>query len=236
MTDRHEAGLAAVVFDFDGTLVDTEWPIFLGAQAALATFGVDLTDREWAGVVGLSDGEGGWYDTLCLRLGVNISRSAFDIAYEVARAERPSALEAPAEPGAADLVTNLAAEGVRLAVASGSPVSWLEYHLERLGLRHCFESLAGVDRVAGAGKPAPDVYLLACADLGVDPVGCVAIEDSVHGIAAAQGAGLACVAVPSRMTRHTDLTAADLVVEDFSALDLDVLVAVVNAPRNLSLG
>ena len=220
--------LEAVVFDFDGTLVDTEWPIFLGARAAMATFDVDLTDRVWAGVVGLSDGEGGWFDTLCARLEVDLARSEFDVAYDALRADDRSGSDPPAEPGALELVRALERNGVPLAVASGSPVSWLEHHLERLGVRECFSALAGVDRVGGVGKPAPDVYLLACADLRVEPDRCVAIEDSVHGIVAAQAAGLTCVAVPSRITRHTDLSAADLVVDDLVALEPDLLAALVD--------
>jgi len=71
-----------------------------------------------------------------------------------------------------------------------------------------------------AAKPAPDLYLEACAGLGVDPREAVAVEDSPNGIAAAKAAGLRCVAVPNELTRQLDLDRADLVVDSLAEVTL----------------
>ena len=119
------------------------------------------------------------------------------------------------------LVDSLLAAGVPIGVASSSSLEWLDRHLGRLGLRSRFGAVIGADLVGGVGKPAPDVYLRACADLGADPAQSVALEDSAHGVASAKAAGMTAVAVPSRITRFNDFTQADLVVDSVApTLDL----------------
>ncbi|MCU1352999.1 MAG: haloacid dehalogenase [Acidimicrobiales bacterium] len=218
----------AVVFDFDGLIVDTEMPIFLAASAAFRSHGHEVTLEHWSAVVGLADTEEGWYPTLLEILDVDLPRADFDLAY--ATQDRSWRDEQPALPGVVELLDALAAAGVPCGVASGSPVSWLERHLGRLGLRDRFTTLAGVDRVEGRGKPAPDVYVLACHELDADPARTVALEDSAHGVQAARAAGLVVVAVPTALTGFTDLTAADRVVTSLSELTVADLAALVAAP------
>ncbi len=93
----------------------------------------------------------------------------------------------PALPGVAELLDALAEAGIACGVASSSSAAWVEGHLERLGLRRHVGAVATADRVGGRSKPAPDTYLLACADLGARPARSVALEDSAPGIAAGAG-------------------------------------------------
>ena len=214
----------AVVFDFDGLLVDTEWSIYEMAATTFAEFDIDLAVPVWATIVGLA-GESDWWGQLCAANGWDIDRDEWWRRYD--SLDRTFRDHLPALPGVVDLLDGLEAAGVARGIASSSSREWIDGHLERLGLRDRFATVAGVDRT-GVGKPAPDVYLLACADLGADPARSVAVEDSGHGIAAAKAAGLFCVAVPSRITRHTDLSAADLIVASLAELrltDLGRLVA-----------
>ena len=102
-------------------------------------------------------------------------------------------------------------------------MAWLERHLGRLGLLDRFAVLAGADRVGGVGKPAPDSYLLACRELGSDAGAMCRLEDSAHGVTAARAAGMAVVAVPSRITRLTSMTEADLVVSSLTEVSVSVL-------------
>ena len=217
--------LQAVVFDFDGLIVDTEWPIYQSALAAFAELGHELPLEQWATIVGLAEGAGGWYDTLCDRLGIAVERSDFNRVY--ARQDRSGRDALPALPGVVELLDELAAAGIPAAVASSSEVAWLERHLGRLGLLDRFAVLAGVDRVGGVGKPAPDVYRFACAELRARPASSVALEDSAHGVAAARAAGLAVVAVPSRITRFTSLTDADRVIDSLADITVDDLEALI---------
>lgn len=217
--------LAAVVFDFDGTLVDTEWPIFERARAAVATFGAELTDEVWAThAVGVSMGEPYW-DTIAGLLGIDVDEAGFDAAYQAVTHLPPSRDVAPIVPGAADLVDALHAVGTPLAVASGSEREWLEHHLARFGMVDRFALLVGRDHPqVAAGKPAPDLYRVAMSGLGVDPTAVVAVEDTSRGIASARAAGVgAVVAVPSRLTVHHDLTTADVVLEALVEITPDLL-------------
>lgn len=220
--------LEAVVFDFDGLIVDTEWPIYTTAVAVFGEFGHELPLETWATIVGLAEGEGGWYDTLCSRLEVDLARADYDRAYRAQ--DRSDRDRLPTLPGVVELLDALAEAGVPAGIASSSEVMWLERHLRRLGLLDKFGVLAGVDRVGGAGKPAPDSYLLACRELGADPARSIALEDSAHGVAAAHAAGMKVVAVPSRITRFTSLDEADLVVDTLTNLSLADLEALVSGP------
>jgi HAD superfamily hydrolase (TIGR01509 family) len=218
-------GLQAVVFDFDGLIADTEMPIYRTNAAALTALGHDVTVPEWATLIGL--GEADSWAAICALVGTDLDLDAFDAAYQAQ--DRSDRDHIPAADGVVDLLAALASEGMPCGVASSSSASWVEGHLVRLGLRDRFASVATADRVGGRSKPAPDTYLLACEELGADPAHSVALEDSAPGIAAALAAGLTVVAVPSEITRHTDLSAAhgmatslaDLVPEDLARLIAD---------------
>lgn len=224
--------LAAVVFDFDGLMMDSEWAIYESARAAFTRHGHDLSVGAWAGKVGTNDEDDpSWWDRLCEAAGVvDFERELFDVAQRdpVEReALRATLLELPVLPGVEVLIDSLTAAGVPLGVASSSSTAWLERNLDRFGLLHQFGTLAGSDRVGGIGKPAPDVYLLACADLDAEPVRSVALEDSGHGVTAAKAAGMQAVAVPSRITRFNDFGHADLVVGSLAVLTVVDLAALV---------
>lgn len=211
----------AVVFDFDGLILDTETPIYRASADALARLGHDLSVEAWATVVGHGDEDS--FSALCRAVGSDLDREAFDTAY--AAQDRSWRDTQPALPGVVELLDALDVAGVPCAIASSSPASWIEGHLDRLGLGDRFEAIASEDRVGGRAKPAPDTYLLACHDLGVDPARAVALEDSAPGIAAALAAGLTVVAVPSSITRHTDLSAAHATVPSLEHLTLAELGA-----------
>ena len=223
--------LQAVVFDFDGLILDTEWAIFESAQAAFEAHGHTLTVEAWSTIIGTNgDTDTTWWDTVCAAAGVGgFDLALFEAAY--AAQDRSSRDSLPALPGVVDLIEALAASGVPLGVASSSSRAWLDRHLRRLGLLDRFGTLVGADVVGGIGKPAPDVYLRACADLGADPARSVALEDSAHGATAAKAAGMTVVAVPSRITRFNDFAHADLVVRSLAELDEARLAALVPPDR-----
>lgn len=225
--------MQAVVFDFDGLVMDSEWAIYEAAGAAFSHHGHELSVQAWATIVGINDdGDDGWWLSLCTAAGVDgFERAAFDRIYEGATekaALRAAMLTLPALPGVEVLVDSLTATGVPIGVASSSSTGWLERNLDRLGLIHRFGTLVGSDLVGGVGKPEPDVYLKACADLGANPAHSVALEDSAHGVTAAKAAGMAAVAVPSRITRHNDFAHADLVVDSLTHVTADRLASLVD--------
>ena len=217
----------AVVFDFDGLIIDSEWVIFETARAAFAAHGHDITVEAWATIVGTNDDtDDDWWSTLLAAAGIEgFERVAYQAAY--AAQDRSNRDELPLLPGVEVLIDSLTAAGVPLGIASSSSLAWLDRHTGRLGLAPHFGTVVGADVVGGVGKPAPDVYLRACADLAADPARSVALEDSAHGVTAAKAAGLVAVAVPSRITRFNDLGHADLVVESLEHLTVDTLTSLV---------
>ena len=238
-TGPHPRPLEAVVFDFDGLVIDSEWAIFetavkgfaapeLGAAAIRAAGGkaAGFTVEAWAAGIGINaDTDDSWWPTICAAAEVSDwSQEDFEAAY---RAEPRDREDIPLLPGVVELLDVLDTAGVPVGVASSSSRRWLERHTERHGLVERFGTLVGSDVVGGVGKPAPDVYLKACADLGADPRRSVALEDSANGTTAAKAAGMAVVAVPSTITQHNDFSHADLVVGSLLDLDLDQLRALV---------
>ena len=218
--------LDAVVFDFDGLIVDSEWVIYESAVAAFASHGHELPVAAWATVVGTNDADDpeGW-ERLCARLGITFDREDYEAAYLAQ--DRSNRDTLPLLAGVLELMDALVEAGVAIGIASSSSRGWLDRHVTRLDLVSRLGAWIGADMVGGRGKPHPDVYLRACADLSADPARSVALEDSAHGIAAAHAAGMAAVAVPSRITSHQDLSAADLVVASLAELtvaDLAMLV------------
>lgn len=219
--------LRAVVFDFDGLIIDSEWAIYETACAAFALHGHDVTVEAWATVVGINDyDDEEWWSALLRAARIEaFEKEAFDAAYRAQ--DRSNRDELPLLPGVAELIDDLGAAGVPIGIASSSDVAWLHRHTDRLGIRDRFATLVGADAVGGLGKPAPDVYVRACADLGAEPAHCVALEDSGHGVTAAKAAGMRAVAVPSRITRHNDFAHADLVIDSLAEIGVADLRALV---------
>ncbi len=209
----------AVIFDFDGTIFDSETPIYQAYAAALAEMGLELTIPEWATVVG--HGEDDSYRAMVAAVGVEFDRDDLESRY--ARQDRSWRDTLPALPGVEALLDELTAAGVPLGIASSSPETWVDTHLVRLGLRDHFTVIASRDQVEGRGKPDPASYRYATRELGADPARTIAIEDSNPGVTAALAAGLTVVAIPSEITRHTDLSAAHHTVATMAHLDLPSL-------------
>jgi HAD superfamily hydrolase (TIGR01509 family) len=214
--------IRALVFDFDGIVADTEGPEYEAWRATWAEYGHELALEEWARCIGTV---GGWdpLEELGLRVGVGFEPA---VAARRRRARHEPAIRALDQPlpGVVDLLAEAHARGLRTAIASSSDADWVPPLLDQLGLVDHFEHLALYDGTCPA-KPEPDLYLRACAGLGVEPVEAIAFEDSPNGVAAAKAAGLWCVAVPHAVTRGLDLTAADLLLDTLDGVGLDRLLA-----------
>jgi HAD superfamily hydrolase (TIGR01509 family) len=132
---------------------------------------------------------------------------------------------AVAEPlGLRALLTDARSRGLLLAVCSSSTRKWVLGHLTRLGLFRLFDHIQCLDRPDLRSKPAPDLYLAACAGLGVRPDEAIAFEDSRNGMLAAQSAGIRCVVVPNELTVAMDLTGADHRFESLATVSLQTLL------------
>jgi HAD superfamily hydrolase (TIGR01509 family) len=206
--------IAAVILDFDGTIIDTEWSEYVTVQAEFRRHGHDYPLAAFQAGVGRADGRH-WSDHL-----VDVIGPRDDLEQIVARRRRAHHdLIATTEirPGVLELLDRAERAAKALAVASSSPATWVERHLGQRDLLARFQVIATRDLVERA-KPWPDLFLVAAHRLGVDPGQCLVIEDSHHGVTAAKAAGMTCVAVPNPVTEGTDLTAADLVIDSLAEL------------------
>jgi len=195
--------IQALVFDFDGTIADTEWPVYEAYRVAHEYHGLELTLETWVSVVGTADNPP-VDERLRRELGHEPDPEALRLADEHFDRARQGV---PLLPGVEDLVDRALASGIRVALASSSPMSWIEPHMTRLGLIDRFEALSTVDQVA-AGKPAPDLFNLSAQQLDIDPATCLVLEDSRNGFIAARDAGMQCLIVPNKITKfdiHPDV-------------------------------
>jgi HAD superfamily hydrolase (TIGR01509 family) len=228
---REEAARAAstaVIFDLDGLILDSETPEVLAWQATYARYGLDFPVASWLQNVGRNDRP--WDPYAPFR-----ARHSPAPPEEVAalwQAQRDALMRECFRPlpGVVPLLMTLKRGGVRTAVASSSRRAWISHVLAELDLQAQFDAAAGGDEVLRA-KPAPDVYLLAALRLSVPPQACVALEDSTNGVRAAKAAGMACVAVPSPLTRQLDFSAADLVVPSLEDLAVETIRALCAAAK-----
>jgi putative hydrolase of the HAD superfamily len=216
-------GLEALIFDFDGLILDTETCTYVSVAEIFHEHGEELDIAWWRSIIGTAD-HPHWTELLAER-GAQVADWDAVRARRLARGRTLVELE-PVRPGVASLLDAADAAGVPVAVASSSPLDWVAGHLERLGLVHRFHHLTTRDDVGddpARTKPAPDLFLRAAARLGVAPGACVVLEDSPHGVAGARAAGMAVVAVPGPMTAPLDFTGADAVVRSLADMDLGAL-------------
>jgi HAD superfamily hydrolase (TIGR01509 family) len=210
--------LKALIFDFDGLMVDTEQSIFDAYCKIFAEHGAKLPLSTWEGIIGST----GHRDRVFLDLEHQIGRAVDrNELRERARQEHHGiSSQLPAVDGVAAQIADAQRLGLALGVASSSTLQWVGGHLRRLGLIHHFQTLCTREDVAKV-KPDPEIYALTASRLGVEPHEAVALEDSPNGIASAKAAGLFCVAIPNPLTAGMSLSAADMHVPVLAALSLD---------------
>ena len=212
--------IKALIFDFDGLLMDTETTLLESWRWEWRRHGLELDPAGFFADHG-GDANEPRYAALARAVGPAYDRASSHQLRMEYRAALNAALQ-PA-PGVAGWLDRAAELGLRLAVASSSDVGHVGTLLDRAGLRSWFEVLATGDEVT-AHKPDPAVYLLALDRLGLPAREAVAFEDTAHGVAAAQAAGLRCVAVPNTHADHGRFTTADLLLPSAADLSLDAVL------------
>jgi len=220
--------IEALLFDFDGLLVDSESVAFQTWQEAYREHGAELAVERWAAAIGTIGG----FDPL-EHLEESLGRAIDREAVERAQREREHALAVmqPFRPGVVDYLTEARKRGIRVAIVSSSSNAWIAGHLERLDTVDGWACIVCANGDAARAKPRPTLYLEALDDLGVAPEAAIAFEDSPNGVAAARAAEIFCVAVPNSVTAQLDLSEADLLVESLEAISLRELLRVVAERR-----
>ena len=184
--------MQAVIFDMDGTLIDTERVSQASWRRAARDFGIEIPERILRAFVGCSipnamkmvDDEFG--DPV-------FTERLFNRRHEIFEATWEDELEL--KPGAAEAITAARDRGLAVALATSSVRDRAVISMERFGLMALFDA-AVFDEDIEHHKPAPDVYLVAAEHLGVEPVRCIAVEDSFNGVRAGAGAGMHVIMIP----------------------------------------
>ncbi|MCP3936138.1 MAG: HAD-IA family hydrolase [Actinomycetia bacterium] len=189
----------AVIFDFDGTIIDTEWPDYSAFQRVHRDHGLPpIPLARWQSTIGLADNALSvdfTAELLAQRPGIDEGE-----IHLKRRRYRDSLIAAEqTRAGVKEWVDHASTNDLPLGVASSSSPEWVLGHLERIGLLSYFDHVEGTSH-GQTGKPAPDVYLRCASALDANPLETVAIEDSPHGASAALAAGMSCIAVPNRIT------------------------------------
>jgi putative hydrolase of the HAD superfamily len=210
----------ALVFDFDGLLMDTETTSLRVWQRLWRHHGLELdVDTFFARHGG--DMIEHRYTALAAAVGDAFDRAAAQALRIQYRNELHAKL--PLSPGIEAWLDEARDLGLRTAIASSSPTEWVVEHLSRVGFLDRFELFACGDEVA-APKPDPAVYELALKKLELPPSAAVAFEDTPHGVAAAKATGLRCVAIPHQHADPGLFTAADVLLSSAAERPLrDVL-------------
>lgn len=213
--------IRAIIFDFDGTILDTETVTYNAICDIYKEFDLELSLELWA------DGIGTWggfdpYEHLETALGRPIDRAALEQKFQNMLAEHIQTLVL--RPGVRDTLEEARRMGLRIGLATSSHRDWVEPRLRKHGLLHFFEAIHTADDVEKV-KPDPALYRLAVQSLGVEPREAVAIEDSVNGLRAAKSAGLYSIVVPNPVTAFMDFSEADLVVPSLAEQPLKHLLA-----------
>jgi HAD superfamily hydrolase (TIGR01509 family) len=212
--------IAAVVFDMDGVIVDSEQVWDDVRESYVREVGGTYTDSATREMMGMSSVE--WSRYMAEELGVPGTPEEINAAIVQRMLERYGEAP-PLIPGAVEAVRRCA-ERWPLAVASSSNPELIEVVLDVAGLHDVIPVVVSSQEVA-RGKPAPDVYLEAARRLSVDPKLCVAVEDSHNGIRSAKAAGMRVVAIPNPHfpPDETALAQADVVLHSIDELTADVI-------------
>lgn len=210
--------LQAFIFDMDGVIIDSEPIHFEVDIQTMSYLGHDISKEDLEKYVGTTN-PAMWQS---IRQEYNLLQTVEEII-EYQSAKKISTLRGlEIEPieGIKELIINLKEYDIPVAIASSSPRGFIEEVLSKLGMENDFDCVVSGEEVA-QGKPAPDVYIEAARQLGVDVKRCLVLEDSRNGIIAAKAAGMRCIGFVNPNSGNQDLSKADYIVEDIREIILE---------------
>jgi HAD superfamily hydrolase (TIGR01509 family) len=213
--------IKAVLFDFDGLILDTETQEYRALQEMFQEHGSELPLQVWAECIGT---HADFFDPVTYleeQLGKTIDRESFIKR----RRERTTTLlqHEKALPGVEAYLTAAKDLGLKIGLASSSKYEWVSNHLKNLALFDAFQCIRTANDVEKV-KPDPSLFLEAAKCLGVNPEECIVFEDSANGALAAKRAGMYCVIVPNKVTKGLAFGEVDHRLESLAEADLAYLI------------
>ena len=216
--------IQALIFDFDGLILDTETPEFTIWEEIYKEHGLEFPREEWGKIIG-GDGHGSFDAAEHLSLLLEGRLDSASLRHRNLTESQELILTLGPRPGVVDYIQEAKRLGLKLAIASSSDLNWVESHAKRIGVLDHFDQVITREDVApGRTKPNPDLFLTALDRLGVPKGAALVFEDSPNGVKAARQAGLFVVAVPNEVTSLLPLDNADLILSSLSDMPLSVLL------------
>lgn len=216
--------IKALLFDFDGLILDTETTEFLVWQKIYREYGQEMLPETWGQIVGgygISNFDGAVHLAELVGNGLN----AGDLHARYRSESDALILRQPVLPGVLDYLDDARRLDLRLAVASSSPHDWVDTHLARLGLADRFDvTICRDDVPPGRTKPYPDLFLKALKVLDLSAEEAIVFEDSPNGVNAARAAGILVVSVPNPITSLLKTNGANLTLESLAQIPLQELI------------
>ena len=218
--------IRALIFDFDGLILDTETPMFETWREIYDSHGCHIDFEKWVGNIGKGVDDFDPLTNLERLLGRQLDRERLDSTRR--KRERALVDVQPALPGVEDYLRDARRLGLKVGMATCSSKDWVVSHLRRLGLLKYFDCIQTAEDVHSL-KPDPELYQKALECLRVNPIQALAFEDSAHGIQAAKRAGLHCVFVPNPLIRHLPGNHADVRLVSLGDKPLEDLLRIIEA-------
>lgn len=214
--------IKAIIFDFDGTIIDTETAWYEAFRQAYRLHDVELTLELYSQCIGTSLHSFNPYEYLVTHKNLPIDLEEFRRSVH---AQHTLLMEKEViRPGILDYLKQAQAHGLKIGLASSSPRAWIDKYLELLGIGSYFDCIRTADDVAKV-KPDPELYLQAMACLDVTPAEAIAIEDSPNGARAAAAAGMYSVVIPNTITTYLPFDEVNYRLESLIDLDFRHLIA-----------
>jgi HAD superfamily hydrolase (TIGR01509 family) len=220
--------IKALVFDFDGLILDTETLMYKATKEIFAEYGAELPIEIWANNAGTHNPNFDLIQVLEEQTGHAVDRDAFYKKRDRMALEYIE--KADVLPGIRAIIETADQFGLKIGLATSSGDRWAKNHLERLGLAHYFDAFVEANDVKNV-KPDPELYLKACEALGVRPNEAIAFEDSYHGAVAAKAAGLYCIVVPNEVTRNLEFEGYDRKFNSLAETSLEELIELFNTGK-----
>jgi HAD superfamily hydrolase (TIGR01509 family) len=205
----------AVIFDMDGVIVDSEIRWKETKEKGLAHMTPQITKEETKHITGLNASDS--YDYISKRHKMTLSKEDY-LKQCDERAKQVYLEKCQLLPKIIETFERIKEKNIPMAVASSSPMSWVNMTMDRFELRKYFEHIVSAEIIDGPSKPHPDIYLFTAKKLGFDPKDCIAIEDSSHGVQAATSAGVFCYGLKNGFNEDQDLSKADKIIKSFDEI------------------
>ncbi len=214
--------IKALIFDFDGLILDTETPELLAWQEIYREHGQELSARTWGQIVGGSAASD--FEPVAHLAALTGEELDSPRLYNRVREQSLALINRqPPLPGVQDYLEDGRRLGLGLAIASSSAHDWVDGHLRRLGLFHYFDTVRAREDVLRT-KPEPDLFLSALSALAARPDQAVVFEDSPNGVAAAKRAGIFVVVVPNPLTAQLKFEGEDMRLASLAERPLEGLL------------